>query len=369
MLKTTVSDIRTLNGGEIMKVNQVLDTESEDFSDIDKNFEPISKKPRSEYVWQTECTSKNSRSVPVFPEQNFERFKNLSPRELFGMIIHQEVLSYIAEKSNNYGVKKMGSPPNITENDIKIFFGILLLSGYNSPTNYTLMWSNSPNTENQLVKNAMSRDCFKLVKKCFHLGAQGPEMPSGLTDKYGKVGYLIQVLQKKYSELYVPEQNLSHDEAMIAYFGKNSLKQAIRNKPIRFGYKAWCLTTVSGYLVTFDLYQGVGVGTNHQANVVNVGASGASVLDLLDILPEDKRRLSYHIFGDNYFSSLKLVDSLVERNYNYTGRIRSDRLKGKPNLTSSDQFKKKTEDPVKLSVCKMIVKPLSDGMIMPQLPS
>ena len=151
---------------------------------------------------------------------------------------------------------------------------------------------------------------------------------------------------------------------MIAYFGKNSLKQAIRNKPIRFGYKAWCLATVSGYLVTFDLYQGVGVGTNHQANVVNVGASGASVLDLLDILPEDKRRLSYHIFGDNYFSSLKLVDSLVERNYNYTGRIRSDRLKGKPNLTSSDQFKKKTEDPVKLSVCKMIVKPLSDGMII-----
>ena len=129
---------------------------------------------------------------------------------------------------------------------------------------------------------------------------------------------------------------------MIAYFGKNSLKQAIRNKPIRFGYKAWCLATVSGYLVTFDLHQGVGVGTNHQANVVNVGASGASVLDHLDILPEDKRRLSYHIFGDNYFSSLKLVDSLVERNYNYTGTIRSDRLKGKPNLTSSDQFKKKT---------------------------
>jgi hypothetical protein len=53
-------------------------------------------------------------------------------------------------------------------------------------------------------------------------------------------------MQKKFAEMFVPEQNLSHDEAMIKYFGKSGLKQAIRNKPIRFGSKSWVLSTVFG---------------------------------------------------------------------------------------------------------------------------
>ena len=57
-------------------------------------------------------------------------------------------------------------------------------------------------------------------------------------------------------EHFVPTQNTSHDEAMVEYFGKHSCKQAIRNKPIRFGYKLWCQNTSSGHLIPFDPYQG-----------------------------------------------------------------------------------------------------------------
>ncbi len=41
------------------------------------------------------------------------------------------------------------------------------------------------------------------------------------------------IRQKRFAELFVPEQYLSHDKAMIKYFGKSGLKQAIRNKPIQ----------------------------------------------------------------------------------------------------------------------------------------
>ena len=43
---------------------------------------------------------------------------------------------------------------------------------------------------------------------------------------------------------------------MIEYLGRHGCKQCIRGKPIRFGYKVWCLNTSDGYLVSFDLYQG-----------------------------------------------------------------------------------------------------------------
>jgi hypothetical protein len=114
--------------------------------------------------------------------------------------------------------------------------------------------------------------------------------------------------------MFVPEQEISHDEAMIKYFSKNSLKQSIRNKPIRFGYKVWVLATVSGYVVCFEMYQGKGVGDHTAENVQNVGAASATVLDLLDMLPEEKLDLPYHIFADNFFSSHKLIEVLGEKN-------------------------------------------------------
>jgi hypothetical protein len=159
--------------------------------------------------------------------------------------------------------------------------------------------------------------------------------------RFKKVRPLANHLLTKFTEMYVPEQELSHDEAMIKYFGKNGLKQAIRNKPIRFGYKVWVLATVSGYVVTFDLYQGKGIGTYTTQNVKTVGAAAASVLDLLDLLPEEKLNLPYHLYADNFFSSHKLIEVLGEHNIQYTGTIRQDRVKGSPPITSVDKFRKK----------------------------
>jgi hypothetical protein len=75
-------------------------------------------------------------------------------------------------------------------------------------------------------------------------------------------------------------------------------------------------------------------------NAGAVGAEGATLLDLVELLPEEKRKLPYHFFGDNFFSSMKLIDELTASSYFYTGTIRKDRLKGNPTLTALEQFKK-----------------------------
>ena len=159
-------------------------------------------------------------------------------------------------------------------------------------------------------------------------------------DKYGKVRLLIAHLQKQFGEVFQPEQNLSHDETMVKYFGKHSLKQSIMNKPIRFGFKAWCMCTPLGQLVSFDFYQGNGIGKHHSANKKAVGASSATVLDLIDLIPLEKKNFPYHFFADNYFSSNKLVEVLLKNGYNYTGTLRQDRLKGVHAITPNAQFKK-----------------------------
>ena len=168
-------------------------------------------------------------------------------------------------------------------------------------------------------------------------------------DKYAKVCPLIRNLTNKFIENFQPVKLLSHDEAMIEYYGKHGCKQCIRNKPIRFGYKAWCLNTDDGYLVTFDLYQGCTYEGNQQNEKI-FGKCAATLLKNIDALPEDKRLLPYNFYFDNLFTTFSLLKELKDRNYGATGTIRTNRCKNCP-LKLVDARKK--QKGVQLSLLQM----------------
>ena len=71
-----------------------------------------------------------------------------------------------------------------------------------------------------------------------------------------KVRKLIAAAQKSLVKFGVFEQHLAVDEMIVKYYSHIILKQFIRGKPIRFGYKFWALCCVSGYCYNFDLYCG-----------------------------------------------------------------------------------------------------------------
>jgi hypothetical protein len=84
----------------------------------------------------------------------------MSLQQLFDLFFDDDLLKLIATKSNEYSVTKFGSQASITSEDIRVFLAILLLTGYNKVTDYKLYWSNSEDTENKMIKNAMSRNRF-----------------------------------------------------------------------------------------------------------------------------------------------------------------------------------------------------------------
>ncbi|KAF2891778.1 hypothetical protein ILUMI_14395 [Ignelater luminosus] len=77
------------------------------------------------------------------------------------------------------------------------------------------------------------------------------------------------------------KQNLNFDECMVSYYGRHSRKQFIREKPIRLGYKMWCLNTPSGYLVNFDVYQGRNP-TGNEDKEKNFGKAAAPLFQMLN---------------------------------------------------------------------------------------
>ena len=144
---------------------------------------------------------------------------------------------------------------------MKVFVGILIVSSLVPVSSRRLFWRNSPATRNEGVYNAMRRGRFDKIMQFIYFSDNSF---LDATDKYAKVRPLIRNLTNKFIENFQPVKSLFHDEAMIEYYGKRGCKQCIRNKPIRFGYNAWCLNTDDGYLMTFDLYQGCTYEGNQQ---------------------------------------------------------------------------------------------------------
>ena len=69
--------------------------------------------------------------------------------------------SLTSPMSMEFGVSKTGKNPNIDVEDLIVFIGVLLLSGYNSVKNFEFYWSQSVDLGNELVKKAITRDRFK----------------------------------------------------------------------------------------------------------------------------------------------------------------------------------------------------------------
>ena len=60
---------------------------------------------------------------------------------------------------------------------------------------------------------------------------------------------------KSFESAREPSKYQSIDEHMVKFKGKNSVKQYMKSKPIKWGFKLWCrCDSLTGYLYQFDLY-------------------------------------------------------------------------------------------------------------------
>ena len=147
---------------------------------------------------------------------------------------------------------------------------------------------------------------------------------------------------------FLKTQNPSIDESMVPYYGRQSAKQFICGKPIRFGYKMSVLTTTLGYVVQIELYQGAQV---QQTQYEGLGMGGSVVMDLISELHEEVGN-SFHLTFDNLVTSLTLVDCLTAKQIACTGTIRANRVENEMKKMPIGSFDQATDDKSKLAVVR-----------------
>lgn len=215
----------------------------------------------------------------------------------------------MVEQTNLYANQNNDTSFSVSKEEMKVYIAILIISGYNKLPSKRNYWSHGNDFRNSAIYNVMRRNKFDEIMSYLHFNSN-ENFDSD--DKYWKLRPLIEHLQKKIMDHFVPSQNVCHDESMIQYFGKHGCKQAIRNKPIRFGYKVWSQCSKSGYLIAFDLYQGKTFKGDEQVKKT-FGKCSATALNLLGKYNEAKKNLPYIQYCDNLFTSLPLLAELKIR--------------------------------------------------------
>ena len=275
-------------------------------------------------------------------DMNLNDVQSMTCVESFEKIFTDEIFDYLVEMSNKYAEKK-NQVLDVNKSEMKIYVAILLLTGYMTPKYIRMFWEQKEDVHNKGVAQSMRRNRFLQIHQYLHT-CDNDDLPAG--DKFGKLAKYFELLNKSYKQNFETfmSNNISIDETMIPYYGRQSCKQHIHGKPLRFGYKLWSACTSDGYLIQFIPYQGAhGAKLKYQAEY---GLGAAVVLELLERLPEN---VSYKLYCDNFFTSLPLVDKMSEMKHGYTGTIRENRTEKCP-LPGAKKMKKTKRGAIEMQV-------------------
>lgn len=124
---------------------------------------------------------------------------------------------HITRHTTLYAAYKGKERFQMKKEELKVYLAILILSGYNSLPSRRLYWQKEEDVRVSAVANAMRRDRFEEIMRFLHFNSNDR---LDANDRYWKIRPLVSMLQNNFLKHFVPQQNLSHDEAMIRYFGR-----------------------------------------------------------------------------------------------------------------------------------------------------
>ncbi|KAJ8914848.1 hypothetical protein NQ315_014861 [Exocentrus adspersus] len=198
---------------------------------------------------------------------------------------------------------------------------------------YEDYWSN--NTRIEQIASLMSVKRFKSLRRLIHFN-NNDDLTESTTDRYFKIHPLIEMLRQNFRK-YHTENQYSVDETMAAYKGTRAgnLRQYVKNKPHKWGYKFFVIGGVSGYILDLIPYQGANTFQELKGTVNEVTQTecdmgvGAGIVIALSKSLHDPGNST--LFFDIYFASLPLFIYLKEKNeWNSLGTLCSNRIAGCP---------------------------------------
>jgi Transposase IS4 len=248
----------------------------------------------------------------------------VSPLDLFQLFLPLRFLRTIAANTTAYAHSKGADNTwQTTAEELYRFIAIHIAMGINQLPSVHMYWDARWRCE--MITSIFTRDRYMELLSYFHISP--PSTASSSPSPLSKVEPLLTELSSSFPTFFHPDQTLVVDEAMVGFKGRSEMKQYIKNKPTKWGYKVWCLAS-SNYLLGFQVYQGkrssIGITNPHEAVLY---------------LTRNYHHRNHILYLDRGFTSPVLLDELLRRGIRCCGTVSTNR-KGLPEdlLTTASQL-------------------------------
>ena len=268
-----------------------------------------------------------------------------SELDFFLLFVDQFLMDVLCLETNKYAAQKRASSMlgavrlrkwiDTDTSELKQFIAIIFAMGVLDKPTYASYWTKDNIFSTPFFPTAMARDRFLLLMSALHVNDNTTAVPRGRDgfDRLHKVRPLIDHCSDKFGSVYKPERCLAIDETMVPWTGRLSFKQYIPIKPEKYGIKLFqvCEST-TGYSCIFQVY--AGKDDTRQPD------PGQTITErvVLDLMAPFLNK-GHCLFMDNYYSSVKLYETLLAQGTTACGTLRLNR-KGLPDDIKTTKLKK-----------------------------
>ena len=190
---------------------------------------------KGKQTWNVPRRSKiDERKLKINPDLEADLSNNRPPIEFFNLFVTSELLDMILEQTQLYAMSRSINNSNneideITVEDIRKAFGIVLYMGILKLQNRRMYWQN--NTRVDSIANTMGVNRFAKIMQLLHYNNNLiPNSNSESYNKCYKIQPLVDYLRKKFFEVVIPETNVAVDEQVVPFKGSSSLKRYVNKE-------------------------------------------------------------------------------------------------------------------------------------------
>ena len=284
--------------------------------------EKVSKETAIKFNWKSRGAPIEKNECILNGDVQIHLEEEATPLDVFNAVVgFDDLVEFLVIESIRYA-QQNGRQFEIDKNEMAAFIGVNFIMSLDVQPGIKSYWSVGDILGNSRVKQVMTRTRFEEILQNLHFADNSKTEQAGTEpDKAKKIRPLLSHFNKYFISAKQDSSKQSVDEHMCKFKGKSGMKQYMKNKPIKWGFKLWfrsCAKT--GYLFEANIYCG-------KKSQPEVGLGEGVVLDLTRNLH------NYHItiHADNFFTSPTLARMLLNNGIYFIGTARSNR-KEMPNV-------------------------------------
>ena len=305
-------------------------------------------------------SSKNEQTInssDIFPKSEDEALNEL---QFFLLLYSNEILDMLVEEANNYykkilidkyGIdykkvilakKGFNTYPylyvtkGISKEDILAFLGIRIYMGIHKYPVIDYYWNNS-NIYKNIIRSIMPKTYYFLLAKALHFPEKEEKNESESSSEYEnsdtninngldprkKINLYLEKLSENFQKYYELGKNITIDESLVHFTGRNSMKFYIPMKPHKWGFKIHLLCDSDSHYLYNMLFDPGKVGKDLLTMDDTYSLTESIVLKLLECI-KDADKKQRNLFFDGWYSSLRLMKKLTKMGYLNTTVLRAN---------------------------------------------